>query len=62
MSVVLGRTAPNERRVCHVCGKRRLCSFVMAGFPAGIGWMVCRAHPDWEPREGVDFEYAEGEG
>lgn len=45
-----------ERATCTLCGKRRMCKFVVIYGIPGIGWMVCREHGDWFPREGVDYK------
>lgn len=55
--VSIGRTSSRERATCSLCGRRRMCQFIVIfGHVPGLGWMVCREHGDWEPVEGVDYE------
>jgi hypothetical protein len=49
----------HERATCYACGKRRKCRFYHLGYPFGIGWMICREHPDWLPVKGDDFTVGE---
>lgn len=41
---------------CSVCGKRRLCRWLVINGTPGLAWAVCREHSDWRPEEGVDYD------
>lgn len=55
---VIATSHDYQRATCYVCERRRLCRFVVVDPPFGVGFFVCREHPEWVPVEGRDYERA----